>query len=157
MQPALPLILIACTGNVCRSPMAEALMHHHLQLRGVAAQVGSCGLDAPVGRPPHPFAIQVNAARGVPINEDKTALLCEPAQLKYATLLLVMENHHRHQVMRRHAWASGKTFLLGHWQNAQIPDPLHQPIEAFEAVYDQVDAGCRAWVQHALQSGLLVV
>jgi len=130
-------------------------MRHYVKQRGIKADVLSCGLDAPVGRRPHRFALQVNKSHGIPISEEKTSVLCEPAQLKYATLLLVMENHHRHQVMRRHAYASGKTFLLGHWEEAEIPDPLHEPLSAFEAVYEQIDQGCQSWLDHALQSGLL--
>src|SRR5690625_478253 len=107
-----PLILMICTGNICRSPMAEAVMRHYVKQRGIKADVLSCGLDAPVGRRPHRFALQVNESHGIPISEEKTSVLCEPAQLKYATLLLVMENHHLHQVIRRHANAIVKTFYL---------------------------------------------
>jgi protein-tyrosine-phosphatase len=45
-----PLLIVACTGNVCRSPMAEFLFVHHLQEQGLAAEVISRGLAAPVGR-----------------------------------------------------------------------------------------------------------
>ena len=43
-----PLLLTVCTGNVCRSPMAEALLRHHLTLVGLPAVVASLGLVAPV-------------------------------------------------------------------------------------------------------------
>src|SRR5690625_1048280 len=112
LNKPLPLILMVCTGNICRSPMAEAVMRHYVQQKGIKADVLSCGLDAPVGRRPHRYARQVNASRGIPISDEKTSVLCEPAQLKYATLLLVMENHHLHQVIRRHANAIVKTFYL---------------------------------------------
>lgn len=138
--------------------MAEAVLSHYVAQRGVWAQVGSCGLDAPIGRSPHPFAVQVNQARGVPIAADKRSVASASAALKQAVILLVMENRHRHQVMQRYAFASGKTFLLGHWQQqAEIPDPLHSPLQAFEDVYDQVDAGCRSWVDHLSQAGMLSV
>ncbi|NYT60529.1 low molecular weight phosphotyrosine protein phosphatase [Alcaligenaceae bacterium] len=150
-----PLLMVACTGNICRSPMAEAVLRHHLALRGVQAQVASCGLDAPVGRTPHKFALQVNQARGVPIDQDKRSEACMSAVLKHSTLLLVMENHHRHTVLRRHPFASGKTFLLGHWQGQEIADPLREPLPAFEQVFDQIDQGCSAWIDHMLQAGLL--
>lgn len=150
-----PLLMVACTGNICRSPMAEAVLRYQLALRGVQAQVASCGLDAPVGRTPHKFALQVNHDRGIPIAADKRSEACVSAALKHATVLLVMENHHRHTVLRRYPFASGKTFLLGHWQGQEIADPLHEPLPAFEQVFDQIDQGCSAWIDHMLQAGLL--
>lgn len=154
-QSSNPLLMVACTGNICRSPMAEAVLRYHLAQRGVQARVASCGLDAPSGRTPHKFALQVNQARGIPIEPDKRSEACISANLKHVTALLVMENHHRHQVLRRHPFASGKTFLLGHWQGVEIADPLHSPLPAFEEVFDQIDQGCQAWIDHMLQVGLL--
>lgn len=152
---SLPVLLVMCTGNVCRSPMAETVLRHQLAQRSVKATVASCGLGAPIGRAPHPFALQVNQERGVPIAEDKRALQASSADLKRAAIVLVMDNGHRHEIMRRYAFASGKTFLLGHWQGQEIADPLHSPVEDFRLVYDQVDQGCRSWIDQLLQGGML--
>lgn len=150
-----PLLIVACTGNICRSPMAEAVLRHYLQQRGIAAQVSSCGLDAPIGRSPHPYAIQVNEAHGIPIDINKRSQACVSAELKRATLILVMETHHRHQVLNRHAQVGGKTFLLGHWGGVEIPDPIRDPLPVFEQVYEYIDQGCQAWIDHLLQAGLV--
>lgn len=154
-DPSLPVLLVMCTGNVCRSPMAETVLRHQLAQRGIPATVASCGLGAPIGRAPHPFALQVNQERDVPIAEDKRALQCSSADLKRAAVVFVMDNGHRHEIMRRYAFASGKTFLLGHWQGQEIADPLHDPVEVFRQVYDQVEQGCDAWIDHLLQGGML--
>lgn len=153
----LPLLVVACTGNICRSPMAEAVLQHYLQQRGIAAQVSSCGLDAPIGRTPHRYALQVNEANGIPIASDKRSQACVSAELKRATIILVMENHHRHQVLHRHAAVGGKTFLLGHWQGLEIPDPVKDPLPVFEQVYEYIDQGCQSWIDHLLQAGLISV
>ena len=150
-----PLLMVVCTGNICRSPMAEAVLRHQLAERDVEAEVASCGLAAPIGRTPHPFALQVNESQGIPIASDKRSIASASADLKRATLLLVMDHQHRYEIMQRYSFASGKTFLLGHWANEEIPDPLHRPLHAFEQVYRQVEEGCRVWVDHLLQAGML--
>lgn len=43
----LPLLMVVCTGNICRSPMAEAVLRYQVQQRGLAARVESSGLEAP--------------------------------------------------------------------------------------------------------------
>lgn len=151
----LPLLVVACTGNICRSPMAEAVLRHYIKERGIAAQVSSCGLDAPIGRSPHRYAIQVNEAHGIPIDADKRSQACVSAELKQATLILVMEDHHRHQVLHRHSQVGGKTFLLGHWEKVQIPDPVNDPLPMFEEVYEYIDKGCQSWLDHLLEAGLV--
>src|SRR5690606_32323302 len=128
--PEEPLILIMCTGNVCRSPMAEALMRHRLAEQGIAARVLSRGLAAPVGREPHPFAVATAQHFGVPIAADKRAAQVNPVDLRVATVVLVMDAGHRRRVQRRYPAAGGKTFLLRHWLDSQdISDPLHEPEE----------------------------
>lgn len=152
----LPLIIVACTGNICRSPMAEAVLRYYVEQRGIAAQVSSCGLDAPVGRRPHEYAIQVNADRGIPIDENKRSQACVSAELKQAAVIFVMENHHRHQILHRYPAVGGKTFLLGHWQQGlQIPDPVKSPLPVFEQVYDYIDQGSQSWLEHLLKAGLV--
>jgi len=157
IQPAAehPLLMVVCTGNICRSPMAEAVLRDQIKKRGLAAQVASCGLDAPVGRLPHRYAVQVNQARGVPIDEGKRSMRCSTTALKQALIIFVMEDHHRHQILHRHVEVGGKTFLLGHWQEQQIADPVQSPLEAFEVVYEQIEQGCAAWLDHLVAANMV--
>ena len=151
-----PTILIVCTGNVCRSPMAEALMRHSLAQRGIAATVFSRGLAAPTGRAPHPFALQTAADFGVPIAPDKRAAQVNPVDLRLAAVVLVMDKGHRHEVQQRFPAAGGKTFLLGHWQGEQeILDPLQEPEAVFQAQWPVMQAACESWVDHLLLAGML--
>src|SRR5690625_302066 len=151
----LPLLTVVCTGNICRSPMAEAVLRHQVAERGIAAQVDSSGLEAPIGRRPHRYALQVNEERGIPIDDDKRSILSTSASLQHATVILVMESHHRHHILHQYPAVGGKTFLLGHWQDVEIDDPIRSPLEDFYTVYDQVEAGCAAWLDHLLQAGLV--
>lgn len=151
-----PMILIMCTGNLCRSPMAEALMRHCLAARGIAAEVLSRGLGAPAGRAPHPFALRTADHFGVPIAPDKRAAQVNELDLRRATVVLVMDHGHRHQVLQRYPAAGGKTFLLGHWQDQrEILDPLREPEDVFLAQWPVIEAGCEGWIDHLLRAGML--
>ncbi|MBV6272967.1 low molecular weight phosphotyrosine protein phosphatase [Alcaligenaceae bacterium CGII-47] len=151
-----PLILVMCTGNICRSPMAEALMRHRLAERGIDARVLSRGLGAPVGRAPHPFALSTALHFGVPIADDKRAAQVNPVDLRVASVVLVMDTGHRREVQQRYPAAGGKTFLLRHWVDGQdIPDPVREPEAVFRQQWPLIDEGCSSWIDQLLQARML--
>lgn len=154
-ESPLPLILILCTGNVCRSPMAEALMVHRLQQHGLGACVLSRGLGAPVGRAPHPFAIQTAQDNGVPIHPSKRAAAITSPDLASATVVFVMDAGHRRLIQQRYPAASGKTFLLGQGTVGDIVDPIQLPQEAFVTAWHGIVAGTDHWIQQLRQAGML--
>ena len=59
-------ILFICTGNVCRSPMAEGIFRHAVAHRG-NFRVVSAGLGAMEGQPPSPYAVQAVKELGIDI------------------------------------------------------------------------------------------
>lgn len=151
----LPLIVVMCTGNMCRSPMAEALFRHHLQKKGLCAEVISRGLAAPVGRKPHPYAMEVALENGVPLPEDKRAAAITAPELAAATVVFVMDAGHRREVQKRFPTATGKTFLLGQWGVGEIADPINSPREAFETAWKDLDSSVQTWLEHLHAAGLI--
>jgi len=150
-----PLLLIVCTGNVCRSPMVEAQFIHYMKMAGLAGTVISRGLAAPVGRPPHPYAREVAAARGVPIAPEKRAASVTSAEMAAATAIFVMEGSHRLEIQRKYPTASGKTFLVGQWESNEIPDPINMDISAFESAWSLGEAGVQSWIGKLESAGVL--
>lgn len=156
MSMKTPLILVMCTGNMCRSPMAEALMRDRLAARGIQAGVFSRGLAAPVGREPHPFAVATAQHFGLPLDPDKRAEQVDRLDLRQSLVVLVMDKGHRHLVQQRYPAAGGKTFLLGHWQDQlEIPDPLREPEAVFRAQWPVMATACDDWIDHLLRAGML--
>jgi protein-tyrosine-phosphatase len=93
-------ILIVCTGNICRSPMAEGMLKRYLpeDLQSVVT-IGSAGTHALDGRPAEPNAVTVMKAFGIDISRHR-AHMVESDAIAGADLILVMETlqeiHIRH-------------------------------------------------------------
>lgn len=131
-------VLTVCTGNICRSPLAAmALAEASPDL-----QVSSAGLHAMVGWDMDPEAQEAAAAVGVTVTPH-AARQFDTDIGNAADVILVMERHHRNEIVARWPQFTGKTFLLGHFEKGkEIPDPyrmgsaLH--LRAAELIRDSV-------------------
>jgi protein-tyrosine phosphatase len=134
--------LIVCTGNICRSPMAEALLA--ARLKGVSA-VSSAGIAASPGRPAEPEAIDICRANGLDIANHRARQLDE-ALLKEHPLVLVMEDAHGQWIARRFPHMRERVFLLGHYlESIEVPDPYGEDRAAFLKVFKQIQHCCGWW------------
>ena len=91
-------ILVMCTGNVCRSPMAAALLARRLSASGISLPVRSAGMTTG-GQPATPYAVEVMALNGIDLSSHRSREL-EPSDLAHASLVLGMAREHvRHAVV----------------------------------------------------------
>lgn len=87
-------ILIVCTGNICRSPMAEGLMKSMWpKALGRQSLIHSAGTHATQGLPAEPNAVRVLDERGVDIRKHRSRALDSTLTIN-ADLILTMEGHH---------------------------------------------------------------
>jgi len=139
-------LLLVCVGNICRSPTAEILMRRKLRDRE-GVEVSSAGLQALVGKPIDATAAQLLREQGFATDAHR-ARQASPAVLSAADLILVMERSHLARITREVPQVSGKTFLLGHWDGLEVPDPYRQQRIAFEHVYALIEQGVNRWSTH---------
>jgi protein-tyrosine phosphatase len=135
-------VLVVCIGNICRSPMGEALIAAALP----QLEVASAGVGALVGQPADPIARQLMAERGLDIEAHRarqlTNLMCQQADL-----ILVMDEEQRLQINQRYPLTRGKLFRLGEVARVDIPDPYRLGRPAFEQALQLIDAGASAWIE----------
>ncbi|WFC69590.1 hypothetical protein EUC41_26715 [Achromobacter denitrificans] len=151
--PKLPLLVVMCTGNLCRSPMAEALLKHHLDAMGGRATIISRGMDCRNGVLPHPHAVQVAQQARVPLDPARRSAALSSAEVSAATVIWVMQAWQRRTLLRRYPEASGKTFLL--CDDQDVPDPVDRSPRFFETVWSQIDLAVQRWGATLLASRLI--
>jgi protein-tyrosine phosphatase len=129
-------ILVVCTGNICRSPMAEGLLRAMLNdSRRADIRVCSAGTHGLDGEPAAAFAVEAAAELGVDISMHRARSL-DPEMVGRADLILVMEPFHQELVARAlSAGERDRLRLLADFeaprQSDTIDDPYHQPLDVY--------------------------
>ena len=91
-------ILFVCSGNICRSPAAEALFLLHAQRKGLNHSAGSCGTLRISGEPAAPFSVRALEERGFDLSTHRSRAMSY-FLLREADLIVCMEGHHRDAVL----------------------------------------------------------
>jgi protein-tyrosine phosphatase len=137
--------MLVCTGNVCRSPMAERSMQQ--RLKGSANfTVASSGIGALVDQPADKNAVAVMRERGLGLEGHRGRQL----DLEFARgfdLLLVMEDSQQRWIEQRMPVLRGRVKRLGHWLDLEVPDPYGLPVEAFRETRDLIEKAVDSWVE----------
>ena len=140
-------ILIVCIGNICRSPMAEALLRRALskQPGSQPFQIRSAGIGALVGHPADDHALTLMAERGLDISEHRASQLNRD-MIHWADLILVMETSHKHHIESQYPTARGKTYRLSEWDQLDIEDPYRLSEDAFRKCLSNIEGGVTIWL-----------
>jgi protein arginine phosphatase len=141
---------LVCTANICRSPMAAAIMRQRINAMGLAdrVKVESAGVWARDAQPASEDAITVLAGRGIPLTDHRSQLLTQTL-LDRADIILVMEEAHRRSIFYLAPKHLRKVLLLTELSGGHddVDDPYGGPIEGYvntEARLEAlVDAGLR--------------
>lgn len=140
-------IITICTGNICRSPAAEFLLRQRLEaVAGWQGSVHSAGIGALVNHPADENTQAMMLAKDIDLSAHRAKQLTLE-HLRQADLVLVMEKHHRQAVLDLDPTARGKTFLLGHWINTEIPDPYRRGEEAHAEALRLIELAISPWLE----------
>lgn len=139
-------ILMVCIGNICRSPMAEALLLDQLKMNHPEVTVQSAGLAALVGEPADPMVQELMLLKGLDISSHRAKLITS-ITLSDIDLILPMTTRQQEQIVSKFPSLSKKVHRLGKWDGYDIPDPYQRPRGAFEQCLVLVEQGIKSWYQ----------
>jgi protein-tyrosine phosphatase len=141
------LILLVCTGNTCRSPMAEVLCRDMLakrlkckidELEDRGVLVMSAGIAAMLGGRASGEAVHLMTEMGLDLSGHETQPLTEPL-VRHADVIFGMTHSHREAVVAQWPSAAERTCLLS-VDGSDICDPIGAPLEQYRRCAAQIQA-----------------
>ena len=151
-------ILLVCTENICRSPMAEGLLQHYLAEMELSklVHVASAGTQASQpGIRPDPRAQKIAARAGIDLSRIRARRFSEK-DFERSDMIVVVDTANLEYLQRMCPPSDrGKLSLLrsytGSGQEVDVPDPYYGSTEGFEAVFEIIDAAVYELVPHIVQ------
>ena len=132
-------ILFVCTGNTCRSPMAQT-MFNQAASEGITAD--SAGIFAVFGSPASSAALEVMQERGFDLSIHSSKPLTSKLIFEN-DLILTMEIHHAEALKKSYSEFEDKIFTLKGYtdgEDADISDPFGEGLEAYGHCADEIQA-----------------
>ena len=140
-------ILMVCLGNICRSPLAEGIMQHKINVNQLDWQVDSAGTGAwHAGELPDSRSIDVAKKKGIDITHQR-ARQFKVNDFEMFDHIFAMDasNYNNIRKLAKTEAQKEKVTLMMNWEkpgmNQGVPDPYYDS-DGFELVYDMIDRAC---------------
>lgn len=145
-----PRILFVCTGNTCRSPMAEHLMRKWLGAES-GWTVASAGVAAYDGEPASAGAVRALEEKKLDLSGHRSQHLTQ-AHVDGSDLIVVMTAAHQQAVLQRFPRAADRVVLLNTFNprraGEDVPDPFGMRVDVYRTIRDEIEAAMPELVLH---------
>lgn len=138
-------VLFVCTGNTCRSPLAEAMLLHK---KDQGIEVRSAGVYAADGVPPSLETLEVLKEKS--ISYEKTSSLLTKDMVDWADIILTMTVAHKQTSVSMYPFAADKIYTLHEFALDDKNRDIIDPIGADTEVYRQTAAEIERLMNYAL-------
>ena len=134
-----PQILFVCTGNTCRSPIAEYLARRIITEKNLKFRTASAGFTAD-GMPISKNSNYVLALHGIDASEHTSSLLNEE-YLRRSWLVLTMTTNHKNKILQLYPASASKVYTLSEYAgfNNDITDPFGKDIEYYKNTFEEIN------------------
>lgn len=150
-MPITKRIIFVCSGNICRSPMAEGLLKRALESADFKARVISMGTLGIFGQVASEFAVEHCRIAGVDISDHRSQGISFGV-LAVGDIIVVMEEDHRSILVERDGRLKNKTHLFSSFlpdeeELVDIPDPIGSSFDIYGQIFSLLDSGVKRMVK----------
>lgn len=149
-------VLLVCSGNTCRSPMAAAILKQLWQLAapGWDLEVASAGTGAFGGEPASMHAVTVIRERGYDLSDHRSQRVSGET-LANTDLVLTMTGRHKDDLLRAWPELSGRVFTLSEYAQEQgdVQDPFGGTLHDYKSTAAAMEPLLKAVVQRIIEEG----
>lgn len=133
-------ILFVCTGNTCRSPMAEGLLKDMAEKRGIELDVTSAGTFAFDGQEVSEEAVEVMKEENIDIATHRARIIHRDL-VESAHLILTMSRSHKRELLKKYDFIRDKVYTLKEYaygREEDISDPYGRGISAYRRAKEEI-------------------
>jgi protein-tyrosine phosphatase len=148
-------VLFVCTGNICRSPLAEGILREKFLKYNVSGEVDSAGFESfHTGDPPDERARKIARQHGIDISGHR-ARLFRVSDFDHFDHIFAMDAWHYQNLLklaRNEADRKKVNFVMNvidPGKNIPVEDPYYDGFSAFETVFGQLDQACEKFAKDA--------
>ena len=152
-------VLFVCLGNICRSPLAEAVFRHQVRERGLEGrfEIDSAGTSGyHRGSPPDRRSAETALRRGIEVTGRSRSVAADDLHRFHYVIAMDAENEAELRALASRAGGAARVHRLREWdprpEHGDVPDPYYGGPRGFEDVHDIVERASAAFLDDVVRA-----